>query len=89
MALKFFSKQPTTNVSQIMYLNQDTTFENVEAFVRERGKAACSELMAAFRLTYRESVVLMDALEARGIVKPIPTYPDGSPSFSGPRIIAA
>src|SRR3954468_9327729 len=64
---------------------QEPTFENVEAFVRGQGQAACFELCKAFGVSYGGAVKLMDALEERGVVNP-PFAPDGS-ILSGPRPI--
>lgn len=56
----------------VEYLGQEMTLENVEAFIKKRGRAACSDLMKAFRISYYQAVKLMDALEARQVVKPCP-----------------
>jgi hypothetical protein len=90
MALQFKSKpvvpaEISPAIAIVSALGQEASLENVEAFVRARGQAACSELMAAFRVGYSQAVVLMDGLENRQVIMPCHVRADGVPMAAWPR----
>jgi len=74
---------------EVEFLQQEVTFENVEVFVRQRGRASCSDLKKAFKISRVEAVHLMDALEYRGVIAPIPLRADGVPVSAGARLVLA